>query len=340
MRILIVGDFRYDSPHYLLNNPRMFGKGFIRNGHDVLEFGYRDRLLGLSPIRSKRWAVTFAKTKTDNLLFSLAREHKSDLVLIAAFKLLDAGTIAGLKETLPHARFVCWYSDMYNGPDPKIEPIARQCDWFLSSGGGDILHAYKKIGAKHCAFMPNPCDPDIHYSRKVDARWHSDLLFTGKFCHGQGGQDPMREQLLKYLIEHKRLTVWGDMGKPAIKGDDYINAICGTDIAISINAFNNIRFYHSDRLIHYLACGAFTLAKQVPDSDLLFENNKHICYFSSQEECLELINRFQVDTSQRQKIAEAGMKHAHETFACEKLAGDIIDLATKGEYDESWKEIV
>jgi spore maturation protein CgeB len=284
--------------------------------------------------------VKLAKTKTDNLLFSLAREHKSDLMLITAFKLLDAETIAGLKEILPHAQLVCWYSDMYDGVDPKIEPIARQCDWFLSSGGGDILQAYKKIGAKHCAFMPNPCDPDIHYSREVDARWHSDLLFTGKFCHGQGGQDPMREQLLKYLIEHKGLTVWGDMGKPAIKGNDYIDAICGTDIAISINAFNDVRLYHSDRLIHYLACGAFTLAKRVPDSDLLFENNKHLCYFDSQEQCLELINRFQADTAQRQKIAEAGMKHAHKMFNCAKLAGDILQLVTQGRCDEPWRDIV
>jgi len=340
MKILLLADFRYDTPHFMMNNSRSFCKGFTRQGHDVMPVSYRNLLLQFSPVKSKYWAVKLAKNKTDRLLTELVRHYQPDIVFITTFKIIDAATIARLKDILPAARFVCWYGDLCRGCDPAVLSIAQQCDWFLATSAGATLQAYRQQGVKNCAFIPNPCDPDIQYYRKPDARWHSKLLFTGKFRHGQCGQDPMREQLLKYLAEHKGLTVWGDMGNPAIKGNDYIDAICGTDIAISINAFNDVRLYHSDRLIHYLACGAFTLAKQVPDGELLFENNKHLCYFGSQEQCLELINRFQVETSQRQRIAQAGMKRAHEMFNCTRLAGNILQMVTQGSCDEPWGEII
>jgi len=130
------------------------------------------------------------------------------------------------------------------------------------------------------------------------------------------------------------------MGNPAIKGNDYLDAICGADIAISVNAFNHIRFYHSDRLIHYLACGAFTLAGKVPDSEMLFEDGRHICYFDSIEQCVELIERYEADADGRRKIAEQGMRRAHEMFNCTRLAGDIVQLVCQGNYDEPWGEIV
>ena len=108
MRILLLGDFRKDSPHFLMNNSRMFGKGFVRNGHDVLEFSYRDELLGLSPIRSKKWACRLAKGKTDRLLLDRARGYQPDIVLIAAFKLLDGETIGRLKSALPQPYALPW----------------------------------------------------------------------------------------------------------------------------------------------------------------------------------------------------------------------------------------
>jgi len=340
MKILLIADFRRDSPHFLLNNPRMFSKGFVRNGHDVLEFSYRDILLGLSPVRSKKWAARLAKDKTDRLLRELASHHQPDLIFIAAFKLLNAETIRQLKELLPRAVVMCWYSDMYDGINPMVAPIARECDWFLSTGGGAFLQGYKALGIPHCAFLPNPCDPDVQYPREVAAEWRSKIIFTGKLKHGQSGQDPLRRELLEFLVKHRGLTVWGGSGAKGVTGLDYIRAICGAEIALSINAFNNVRFYHSDRLIHYLSCGAFVLAKNVPDGEMLFADGRHLCYFDSLEECVELIDRFGADADGRRRIAAEGVARAHDAFNCRKLAGHVIDLLTRGAYDEPFCDVV
>jgi len=340
MKILVLGDFRRDSPHFMLNNPRMFSKGFVRNGHDVLEFSYRERLLRHSPFKSKKLAVALAKKKTDRLLVQLARHHQSDIVFITAFKLLDGETIMQIKEALPAAMIICWYSDPPKDINPTVTDIALQCDWFLSTSGAEVLQLYKSLNVPHCAFMPNPCDPDLQHPVTVSPKWRSQLLFIGKLKHNRAGQDSLRWELIKFLVEKKAMTVWGALEKPAVKGRDYINAISGAEMALSINVYNDVRFYHSDRLTHFMSCGAFVLAKHVPDSDLLFEDGRHICYFKSLEHCLELIDRFETEKARRQEIAAAGMKHAHETFNCVKLASHIIDLATKGDYKATWREIV
>ena len=340
MKILFLADFRRDSPRFLLNNPRIMSKGFMRHGHDVLEFSYRDMILRNSLIASKKWAVKWAKRKTDQMLLRMAQSYEPDLLFIMTFKLLDVETIRMLKEALPGARVMCWYIDMYDGADPAVAPIAKESEWLLSTGGGAILRTYKDVGVPHCAFMPFPSDPDLEYPREVADKWRSELLFTGKLRHGLRGQDAMREDLVRYLAEHKAMTVWGGLGRPWLEGSDYLNAICGAKIAVSINAFNHIRFYHSDRPVHYMGCGTFTLAKWVPDSDLLFENNRHLCYFSTIEECLELIERYQKDDQQRKKIAAAGMKRTHDGFRGERLAGYIVDLMEKGEYVDDWCEVI
>jgi hypothetical protein len=341
MRILIVADFRQDSPHFLLNNPRIFGKGFVRNGHDVLEFSYRDMLSRLSPFSSKKLSVWWAKEKTDEMLIRLATHHQPELILVAAFKLLDGKTILRLRESFPKAVIVCWYCDPPHGIIPSVYDIGQHSDWFLATTGGELLREFKELGAAHCAFLPYPSDPDVQHPRETEARWHAPIVFTGKLMHGgKAGQDAARWELVELLVKERSMSVWGCLSSPFVKGADYLDAVCGADMALSINIYNESRFYHSDRLTHYVGCGTLTLVKQVPDSELLFEDGEHVCYFDSQEECLELVDRYAVDVPQREKIAEQGRRHTHERFHCQKLAKYIVDLAEKGEYQETWCEVV
>ena len=324
----------------MLNNSRMLAKGFVRNGHDVQQFSYREALMNLSPVPSKKWAARLAKGKTDRLLTELAKHYSPDMVLITAFKLLDADTVRQLRDAARGATFVCWYGDGPGAVDPRVQEVVRHCDWFLATSGGPLLQQFKEAGVSHCAFMPNPADADIEYPRPTDQRWRSEMLFTGKLSHSRHAREPIREGLIETLIARNKMTVWGCLRRPRLVGIDYLNAICGAKMVLSINITNNVRFYHSDRLIHCLACGAFVLAKAVPDSELLFADGAHLCYFDSVEQCLDLVDRYQADPVGRQKIARAGMARAHESFGCEKLARHIVDLVQEGQYLEDWAEVL
>ena len=136
------------------------------------------------------------------------------------------------------------------------------------------------------------------------------------------------------------MTVWGCMGKPRLEGRDYWQAICGTKIALSINAFNDVRMYHSDRLAHYLACGAFVLAKHVPDSELMFADGEHLRYFHNAGQCEELLDQYGSDPPQRRRVALQGRQRMLEEFGCEKIAGYIVDLLERGNIKKKWSETV
>ena len=185
MKILIIADFHGDSPRFLLNNSRFFSKGFVRNGHDVRQFSYRETLLGLSPIRSKKWALKLAKKKTDRLLAELARHYQPDLVFITTFRLLDGATLAQLKKETGKAAIVCWYGDPPRHIEEEVGDVARHCDWFLATSGGPVLQMYKEMGVAHCGYMANPCDSDVEYGRDVAAKWRTDIVFTGKLKHNR-----------------------------------------------------------------------------------------------------------------------------------------------------------
>lgn len=324
----------------LTNWHRRLAKGFVRNGHDVLEFSYLEVLMQFSLVKNGKLARLLAGGRVDRLLAKAARQYQPDMVVLSNITRLGGRVVDIIKQATKGAIYVAGYADQRSGCDPRVVDVARRCDWLIATSGGDVLKGYKRAGVPHCAFVPNMSDPDVDGPVAVPARWRSDIVFTGKLGHKLKGQDPNREALIRYLVEHKNLTVWGCLGRAKVSGLDYVRAICGSRIALSINAFNDVRLYHSDRLTHYLSHGAFVLAKYVPDSELMFEDGKELVYFRSREQCVELIDRFLADDAGRKKIAAAGMQKVHSVFNCRKIAGHIVKIVTTGDCDEPWADVV
>jgi len=138
----------------------------------------------------------------------------------------------------------------------------------------------------------------------------------------------------------KNCAVYGCCNRPFISGINYLYAISGAKIGLSINAANDVSLYHSNRLVQYLSCGTFGLAKKVPDSDLLFKDSVHLRYFDTADEFFELADWYLKHHEERQRIALAGMQHAHSEFNCVRIAQCVLDLIEKGSYNAPWAEIL
>ena len=134
--------------------------------------------------------------------------------------------------------------------------------------------------------------------------------------------------------------LYGCFGSPEVDGIDLFYAISGAKIGLSINTANDVRLYQSDRLINYVSCGTFVLAKKVPDSDLLFENNVHLKYFETIDEFFVLADWYLKHDKEREKIAKTGMLKAHADFNCEKIARYMLELIETGTYKAPWAEIL
>ena len=243
-----------------------------------------------------------------------------------------------MRKASPNAVFIGIDGDLWPALRRERINIAKKLDIVIATNDGEGLRAYRDAGVPKCAFMPNMCDPDTDHRYNVEDKWKSDILWTGLIIHDPKRYpgEQMRYEIISRLAQMPNCAVYGCCSKPGIGGIDYLYAISGAKIGLSINGDNNVRLYHSDRLTHYLAGGAFVLAKRVPDTDLLFKNGQHLRYFDTAEEFFELADWYLKHEDERKKIADAGMKWTHEQYNSVKIAGYILDLVEKGTYNAPW----
>lgn len=339
-RIFLVTDAKDFTDKHLQYGHRKLIKGFIRLGHDAQEFSYRRAFLQAGPIMSRKFARRLCKYHVvDKLLIKQIKNYNPDIVYILFANYLDAETIMLMRQAAPDAFFIGSDGDLWPELHRNRIRAAAELDLVVTTYEDKVLQPYKDAGIR-CVFMPNICDPDIEYRYKVPAKWRSDILFTGqtRYKHKRYPTEDTRYQLLNRLARMKNCTLYGCFGRPKVEGINYLYAISGARIGLSINAANDIRLYHSSRLTHYLACGTLVLAKRVPDSDLLFKDGVHLRYFDTAEEFFDLANWYLNHEDERIKIANAGMQHVHTEFNCEKIAKYMLALIETGTYDAPWTQ--
>ena len=339
-RILIVEDMKAFTGKFLSNGIRKQVKGFIRLGHDVHRFDYGSAFWQTAPVKSKILSRRWCKGQVDEVLVRQLKSYAPDIVHISFANFLDVETIALIRQAAPDAFLYGCDGDPWPEYQKNRVEIGSKLDLILATNDGKWLDVYRKTGVR-AAFMPNPCDPDYEYRYAVSEKWKTDIMFTGKTKETRRyPTDPMRVQIINRLAEMDNCTFYGCLGQPKIGGINYQYAISGARVALSVNAVNNVRLYHSDRLTHYLASGTFALARRVPDSDLLFQDGVHLKYFDTVEEFFELAQWYLKHEDERMKIANAGMERVHAEFNGTKIAQYTLDIIANGSYDAPWNRSV
>jgi spore maturation protein CgeB len=342
-RIFIVADFKDDSPKSIRMQPQMWVKGLMRLGHDVQRFSYLSimtRCNPLSGIRSKPFAFDFVRRRADRILSDQIRSYSPDIILILSMKYISEQTVSIMRSAAPGVVIVGRDDDPFPDRNPVRLAIARQCDWVLTSSAGRFMKIYKDVGVPKCAFVPNLCDPDLQYRYDVADKWKTDIIFTGKAEHSRLDRNNERYEIVRRLAKMPNVRLYGCFDHPMVDGLDLFHAISGAKIGMSINIANDVKLYHSDRLINYLSCGTFVLARRVPDSDLLFADGVHLKYFDSADEFFELSRWYLEHEQEREKIALAGMNRAHSEFNCVKMTKYMLELVETGTYKVPWGQIL
>jgi glycosyltransferase involved in cell wall biosynthesis len=336
-RIFIVEDMREFTDKFLLSGIRKQVKGFIRLGHDVHQFDYGGAFWKVAPVKSKILSRRWCKDQVDELLVQQLKNYNPDIIHISFANFLDVNTIALIRQGAPNAFLYGCDGDPWPQFQKDRVQIGAKLDLMLATNDGKWLDVYKKTGVRG-VFMPNPCDPDYEYRYDVADKWKTDILFTGKTKETRKyPTDPLRHQIIDRLAEMENCTFYGCLGRPRIGGINYQYAISGARVALSINAVNDVRLCHSDRLTHYLAGGVFVLAKRVPDSDLLFADGVHLKYFDTAEEFFELADWYLAHEDERIKIANSGMEYIHAEFDGGKIAKYTLDVIENGDYTAPWR---
>jgi len=346
-RIFVIADFKDEFPRSVRTQARMWIKGLIQAGQDVQRFAYRNIMTQFNPFSGKhfrRFFPGFVRKRADNILARQIEVYHPDIVFVLNMKYLIAETVRTIRTAAPDAIVIGRDEDPFPERNPARLAIAKETDMVITSSGGKFLKTYKDAGVPRCGFIPNTCDPDIQYRYDVEDKWKTDIIFTGKAEHhrlgSEAGRNIDRYGMLHRLSEMSNAKVYGCFGRPEVEGIETFYAISGAKIGLSINIINDVRLYHSDRLANYVSCGTFTLAKRVPDTDLLLRDGEHVKYFDTVDEFFELADWYLKNDREREKIAMAGMQKMHNDFNCQKMAQYMLDLIETGSYNAPWAEIL
>ena len=177
LKILHISNFGQKNNHRLFNLSiaKKLSKGFIRNGHDVIDFDYR--------ILPKKLLFN---TTIDQQIIDISSNYHPDLILFGHNNSLKRSTLEFLKEKY-NCKLSIWYEDHVFKNDPNfrknldlLEKNFDLIDEYFITTSPDIVKS--KIPYSKLNFLPIPVDPNIEEYDFSEVEKKNDMFFA--LSHG------------------------------------------------------------------------------------------------------------------------------------------------------------
>ncbi len=282
---------------------------------------YCERLL-----RADRLAcATFAYgerpgAEQETRLLEAVQQFRPHIVLALKLQGIRPQTLAAIRR---HAFVALWYVDCFGEFVPRwLAPLLAHVDIFFTSAAG-LVPLYQRHTAAPVRWVYEgvhlPSFPRLRESTERLAAYRSEVAFVGNVRHSVTATPATRQRLL--LAVHRRfdLRIWGPQGLPLdartrrLRVTEWpaynreLARICAAAaIVLGINEVNTVERYFSNRTFLTLASGGFHLTRYVPGLERMFENRRHLVWFHSDDECLELIRYYLPRPRARHAIARRG----------------------------------
>ena len=155
-KVLHVGNFGIKVNHRLFNISiaHKITNGLIRNGHDVINFDYRN--------------INFKLFKSNNIdlkLKEIVMHYRPDLILFGHNNVLNRNSLLTIKEKY-NCKTAIWYEDHVVKGDPNyknnislLEKNNDLIDQYFITTSPDVIKT--KIKKENLNFLPIPVDPNI-----------------------------------------------------------------------------------------------------------------------------------------------------------------------------------
>lgn len=123
------------------------------------------------------------------------------------------------------------------------------------------------------------------------------------------------------------------IGVKIIEGErvsrDQKSIYCATPFCLAISP--QIPGYTSNRLYNILSAGGFCLTLKYPDIEKQFENHKHLVWFESAEEAVELIRYYKKNPEKMQEIRDNGHAEYLRSHSAEKRIDQMLALVKEAQ---------
>lgn len=213
------------------------------------------------------------------------------------------------------AWWMCDYRE--NIKNRKVDPDLI----FLSNR--ELLDKYEKHYGAKAYYMPQHGLEGPMLKGKREVNW--DVLFIGHVSSDKYHKDRM--EIMK-KIGKKHDVCWIHKGKYT---PDQMYLYNNTKFNLSISIPK--KGYTSNRTYNILSSGGFCLIRYFPGIEDLFKNHKHLVWFKTVKEAIELIDYYKKHEKERQQIAKNGYELYKEKHTPRHRLENIMDIC-RGKKDK------
>ena len=330
LKILHITNFneRFDGRlHY--NTGRRINNGFIKLGHNVLSLSDRDILN-----RNKKITDPSGEKHLQNKILNTVKNFKADLIVLGHADRVLEETLGEIKDKNKNIKIAQWFLDPLSkkGPDYKnnkkriLDKINLINSSFLTTSP-DALD----FKLPNSFYIPNPCDASFEILKNYNHNCNFDVFFA--MSHGvhrgklKKGKFDDRENFINYLINKKlglRFDVYGMNNVQPIWGDEFIENIYNSYMALNLSRGEPIKYYSSDRIAQLVGNGLLTF---IDEKTKLFDffSSDEIIFYNSTNNLIEKLLKYKKDVKIGRKIAKKGRDKYHKYFNSKLVAKYILN---------------
>ena len=330
---------RFDGRlHY--NTGRRLNNGFVRLGHNVLPISDRD----ITHANKKITDLNGKKT-LQNIIINNSLNFKADCIVLGHADSVSSETLEFLKSKNKNLKICQWFLDPLgvNGPDylknnKRVLDKLENIDATFLTTSPSILS--KKINNSY--FIPNPCDHSFEILKNYENDSKNDVFFA--MSHGvhrgdlKKGKSDKREDFMNKLLSKNnkiKFDIYGMNNTQPVWGDNFINAISNSNMAINLSRGDPVKYYSSDRIAQLLGNGLLTfIDRKTKFSDFL--TNDQIIFYNNIDDLSYKINKYKKDNKERKRIAKNGrdvyLKYFNSTIVSDFILSKVFDYKSTNKF--------
>ena len=340
LKILHISNFGIKNDYRIFNLSvaRKISNGLIKNGHDVINFDYRNFNEGF-----------IKKNSLDKKIISIIKNYRPNLVLLGHNNSLTRSTLILLKKQY-NCKIALWYEDHVIKGDPSyrknLDLIEKNCDlidnYFITTSP-DIIKT--KIKKNKIYYLPIPVDRNIENEEFYKVKKDKDLFFA--LSHGVNfgklkknsfdERSKFIDKLIEYSKSRLKFNILGLYNQEPKWNYDFNNEVMICKTALNLSRGGPSKYASSNRIASLMGNGIVTFVDEKTKFQDFFRNGEIITYKNE----ADLINKLLLikdDNNKLIKIAKLAKRNYFKYFE-NKIVSDFIISKTfniKNKYKYIW----
>ncbi|MDY6934503.1 MAG: glycosyltransferase [Spirochaetota bacterium] len=295
-----------------------------------------NKIVKLIKFDYRKIAKYFGKQIMNTSLYIVAKITRPNLIHIGKGETIQGDTIKIIKKN-SKCKVIHFYGDFRNTPQPYVIDIGKYADiTLLYHKDQRIIKQHHDLGVKNIGFWWVGSDPDIYRPIQLEKKY--DVVFFGNNADFLPGHEE-RRNLIKAIAESGiTIHIFGNnwdlftdhqniVLHNFVVSKEFVDTCSKAKITLGYNAVNDVYYYASwRRPFNCMACGAFHLTKYFPGIEEVFETKKHLVWFDTINEAVELIHFYLNNSEERENIAQNGREEIINNHTWDKRIEEMINI--------------